>query len=89
MTISCSDCSSCGKCYPKEQKCPSCGADIFILDNACKACGAPITDEMRDIAKKEFMAMRAKERQKVGVLAQEAKKRRLATAKKVVYPWDV
>jgi len=89
VTYACSDCSNCGKCYPKEQKCPTCGADIYMLDDACAACGAPITDEMRLVVKKKFMAERAKQREKVFELAQAAKKKREATQRKVVYPWDM
>lgn len=89
MTVACSDCANCGKCYPKEQKCPQCGGDIYMLDDACPTCGAPITDEMREEKRREFMAKKKIERDHVFELAQAARKKRLEHQQKVVYPWEM
>ena len=47
MTFACTDCSRCGKCYDKHGTCAACGGAINLLDDACPACGEPITDDMR------------------------------------------
>lgn len=88
MTYACSDCSNCGKCYPKHEPCPSCGEDIYLLDDKCPHCGAPITDEMRETARHKYMDYKRGLREKVYVLAQKAQAEERAARPKVVYPWD-
>ncbi len=55
MTTSCVNCASCGKCYQKEAVCLNCGSEINLLDNACVACGNPITEEMRESARQAYV----------------------------------
>jgi len=55
MSISCVDCANCGKCYDKNSTCPSCAESINLLDDACPACGEPITDAMRESARQAYM----------------------------------
>ena len=50
MTFACTDCSRCGKCYDKHGVCAACGGAINLLDDACPACGEPITDAMRAVS---------------------------------------
>ena len=54
MTISCTECRTCGDCYPKETTCAVCGGEIWLLDDACPTCGEPITEEMRLEAREAF-----------------------------------
>lgn len=91
MTFACTDCSTCGKCYPKESVCAACGGEINLLDEVCPACGEPITEEMRQTARKAYMAKKAKDKEYILELAAAAKQKRLedqAKKPKVVYPWD-
>ena len=91
MTFACTDCSTCGKCYEKNSTCAACGGAIYLLDDACPTCGEPITDEMRQTARKAYMDRKAQDKKKIIELAQAAKARRLAaeaSRPKVVYPWD-
>ena len=62
MTISCTDCRTCGDCYPKIQDCAKCGKQI-VLDqmDECPNCGEPITDEMRLAARRAFMQHKKEE----------------------------
>ncbi len=88
MTYACTDCSTCGKCYPKESVCAVCGGAINLLDDSCSACGEPITDAMRETAREAFKAKRKADRDQVFALAAAARKKREAVQKKVVYPWE-
>ncbi len=88
MTYACTDCSSCGKCYDKQSVCGACGGAISLLDDACPACGEPITDEMRERARRAYMERRKKDREAVFELAAAARKKREAAQKHVVYPWE-
>ncbi len=88
MTFACTDCSSCGKCYPKNSTCKACGGEIYLLDDACPTCGEPITDAMRQAAQDAYKAKRKKDRDMVFELAAAARKKREETQKKVVYPWE-
>ncbi len=63
MTYACTDCSKCGKCYNKISECASCGEEINLLDECCARCGEPITEDMRQCAKKAFMEQKKKERE--------------------------
>lgn len=65
MTYACTDCSKCGKCYDKDSTCAACGGAIYLLDEACPTCGEPITDGMRQIARRAYMARKKKERQEL------------------------
>ena len=89
MTFACTDCSQCGKCYEKHSTCGRCGTDINLLDMACQQCGEPITDEMRNEAKRKYIEEKKREKDYIKQLALEAKKRREAQPqRKVVYPWE-
>lgn len=62
MTVSCADCSKCGKCYPKVRPCPTCGAMVhFGEDPACPVCKSPITQQMIDEAMAEYREMKRRE----------------------------
>lgn len=89
MTIACTDCSRCGKCYDKHSNCKACGADINLLDDACPSCGEPITDAMRETARQAYIAKRKNDHDQVIALAAAAKAKRKAQARpKPVYPWE-
>lgn len=62
MSISCTDCSRCGRCYNKDSTCARCGSPIFLLDDNCVSCGEPITDEMREAARAIYMRQKKEER---------------------------
>lgn len=62
MSISCVDCSSCGKCYPKDSTCSQCGGVISLLDDRCPECKEPITDAMREAARQAYMQKKRDER---------------------------
>ena len=76
MTFACTDCSRCGKCYEKHTFCPNCGNAIFLLDDKCPVCAEPITDAMRNKAKKAYMERKRKEKEKVLELVKQAKSNR-------------
>lgn len=87
MSISCVNCSSCGKCYEKETDCATCGATIILLEKACPACGEPITEDMRDQARHAYMTRKQEEREKLfpGMKANREKRQKwLKTALKAV-----
>lgn len=88
MTYACTDCSSCGKCYDKHSTCAACGGAINLLDDSCPACGEPITEAMRDEARRAYKDKRRADRDWVFQLAAAAREKRQATQKKVVYPWE-
>ncbi len=89
MTFACTDCSTCGKCYDKHAYCRACGSKINLLDEACPQCLEPITEEMREKAKKVYLDKKRAEHQQILALAAAAKARRKKDAKpKPVYPWD-
>ena len=89
MTFSCVDCTTCGKCYEKQSTCEQCGGEIHLLDEACTSCGEPITEEMREQAKKKYIDRRREERDAVLRFAAAAKKRQEeADAARPKYPWE-
>lgn len=90
MTFACTDCSRCGKCYDKHALCTACGGDIYLLDDACPACGEPITQAMRDAARQAYMDRKKIEHDQILELAAAAKRRReqQAQAARPVYPWE-
>ena len=89
MTFSCTDCSRCGKCYDKHGHCARCGGDINLLDEACSACGEPITDDMRETARQAYMNEKRIEHEKIIALAQAAKRKREEQKKsRPKYPWE-
>ena len=89
MTFACTDCSTCGKCYDKNSVCPQGGEAILLTDDACSACGAPITDDMREVAIQAYKDMKKKEHDQSLELAAEAKQKREEQAKnRVKYPWE-
>lgn len=89
MTIACTDCSRCGKCYDKHAICKQCGGDIDLLEDACPTCGEPITDAMREAAKQAYIDKRKADHDQVIALAAAAKAKREAEARpKPKYPWD-
>lgn len=62
MTFQCGDCSKCGKCYPKIGRCPECDGSIHLTEmDCCPACGAPVTQEMRQSAQRAFMKTKRKQ----------------------------
>ncbi|MDR1712987.1 MAG: hypothetical protein LBR39_02375 [Coriobacteriales bacterium] len=66
MSIACTDCFRCGKCYPKDASCPTCQGPInYERDEACPACGNPITDTMKQTARQLFMEMKRQEREQM------------------------
>ena len=89
MTFACTDCSRCGKCYDKHSTCAVCGGDINLLEDACPACGEPITDEMRSRAKQAYLTKKKAEHEKSLELAAAAKRKREEQRKsRPVYPWE-
>ena len=86
-TIACTDCSRCGKCYDKHGVCAACGGAVNLLDDACPACGEPITDAMRDRAKQAYLDKKKAEHARILELAAAAKARR-EERPVPVYPWD-
>ena len=75
MTYACTDCSKCGKCYNKVSTCSSCGHEINLLEDACPQCGESITEAMRHVAKKRFMAEKKKEREALFAAIRERRNR--------------
>ena len=89
MTFACTDCSRCGKCYEKNSTCAACGGGIYLLDDACPACGEPITEDMRMAAKRAYMDKKKIEHDMIVQLAQAAKaKRAQQQGKRPKYPWE-
>ena len=87
MTFACTDCSRCGKCYDKHGVCAACGGAINLLDDACPACGEPITDAMRERAKQAYLEQKKAEHARILELEAAAKARR-EERPAPVYPWD-
>ncbi len=52
---------TCDNCKPKFVYCPQCGRRNMLVFKACKKCGLPITEEMREDAIARW-EQRAKER---------------------------
>lgn len=89
MTFACTDCSRCGKCYDKQGVCARCANPINLLDDACGNCGEPITDEMRERAKRAYIEKKKAEHQRVVELALAAKRKRERESRpKPIYPWE-
>ncbi len=45
---------TCDNCKPKFVYCPDCGHKNMLVFKACKRCGKPLTEEMKDAAIRDW-----------------------------------
>lgn len=63
--LTCGICWMCGNCYPREFKCPDCGAVADLDDAACPECGRAIGQADRQEARERFKATKKEEARRI------------------------